>query len=165
MNYQQFEQEHQCLVQLFSTISSPGVKITLRVPGKPPFSASMAGLCDAPGPGACPILSPSQGEQAVLIQHHKALWKLEAAPVFPHLPLCWWLVKWGGTSSAVRLPLTSRIVPSQWLHIKLAFQGNSQSHVVSPGSGLRRVKSKVLKFSPSLFFLLSLCYQQFCASF
>lgn len=48
-------------MQLFSTISSPGVKITLRVPGKPPFSASMAGLCDAPGPGACPHPQPLSG--------------------------------------------------------------------------------------------------------
>lgn len=132
-------------------------------PWKPPFSASMAVLCGATGSGACPHPQPLSGRASHV--YPAPLWKLEAAPVFPHLPLCWWLVKWGGTSSAVRLPLTSRIVPSQWLHIKIAFQGNNLSHFISPSSGLRRLKSKVLKFSLSLFFLLSLCHQQFCASF
>lgn len=132
-------------MQHFSTISSPGVKIPFQVPGKLPFSAPMAVLCDSTGSGVCPhpqTLSWRTGHVYPAPQSSG-----EAAPVSPHLPLCWRLVKWGGTSSAVRMPLTSRVVPSQWLHMKIASQGNNPSHVVPPSSELRRVKRKVFAFS------------------
>lgn len=77
-----------------------------------PFCAPVAVLCDGSGSGACPQAQPLPWRTGP--QEH---W--EAALGVPHLPLCWWL-KWGGTSCAMSLPLTSRAVPSQ-----LAARANS----------------------------------------
>lgn len=90
MNYQQFEQEHQCLVQLFSTISSPGVRITLRVPGNLPSLHPW--LCCVVPQALEPvlILSPSQGGQAMFIQHHCGSWKLLQCFHTSHCAGGWW---------------------------------------------------------------------------